>query len=115
MTRSITCIICPRGCALSAEIEGENVSVVGNACAKGRQYAIDECIHPLRTVTSTVRVKNRENTMVSVKTDGAVPKDKIFEVMRQIRDESVCAPVHIGDIIVRDVFGTCIVATQNIE
>ena len=115
MTRDMTCIICPRGCALKVEIEGDNITVTGNSCPKGKQYAIDECTNPTRTVTSSVRVENREDTMVSVKTASTVPKDKIFEVMRLIRAKSVCAPVGIGDIIIKDVFGTNIVATKNIE
>lgn len=115
MRRDMTCIICPRGCALKVEIEGDNITVTGNSCPKGKQYAIDECTNPTRTVTSSVRVENREDTMVSVKTASPVPKDKIFEVMRLIRAKSVCAPVGIGDIIIKDVFGTNIVATKNIE
>ena len=110
-----TCIICPRGCALKVEINGDNITVTGNSCPKGKQYAIDECTNPTRTVTSSVRVENREDTMVSVKTASPIPKDKIFEVMRLIRAKSVCAPVGIGDIIIKDVFGTNIVATKNIE
>lgn len=115
MTRDMTCIICPRGCALKVEINGDNITVTGNSCPKGEQYAIDECTNPTRTVTSSVRVENREDTMVSVKTASPIPKEKIFEVMRLIRAKSVCAPVSIGDIIIKDVFGTNIVATKNIE
>ncbi len=114
MTKDMTCIICPRGCALKVEIDGESITVSGNSCPKGRQYAIDECTHPTRTVTSTVRVENREDTMVSVKTAAPVPKDKIFAVMQLIREKSVCAPVHIGDVLIQDVFGTSIVATKDI-
>ncbi len=114
MTRDMTCIICPRGCALKVEIENENITVSGNSCPKGKQYAIDECTNPTRTVTSSVRVENREDTMVSVKTESPVPKDKIFEVMRLIRAKSVCAPVKIGDVIIKDTFGTNIVATKDI-
>lgn len=114
MTRDMTCIICPRGCALKVEIEGDNITVTGNGCPKGKQYAIDECTNPTRTVTSSVRIENREDTMVSVKTASPVPKDKIFEVMRLIRAKSVCAPVKIGDVIIEGVFGTDVVATKNI-
>mgnify|MGYP004514931483 FL=1 len=114
MTKDMTCIICPRGCALKVKIEGENITVSGNSCPKGKQYAIDECTNPTRTVTSSVRVENREDTMVSIKTEKPVPKDKIFEVMRLIRAKSVCAPVKIGDVIIKDAFGTNIVATKDI-
>ena len=46
MTRDMTCIICPRGCALKVEINGDNITVTGNGCPKGKQYAIDECTTP---------------------------------------------------------------------
>ena len=116
MTRDMTCIICPRGCALKVEVDGENnITVTGNSCPKGKQYATDECTNPTRTVTSSLRVENRDDTMVSVKTEKPVPKDKIFEVMSLIRAKSVCAPVSIGDVIITDVFGTNVVATKNIN
>ena len=68
----------------------------------------------MRTVTSTVRVENREDTMVSVKTAAPIPKEVIFTVMARIRAARVNAPVKIGDVILPDVFGTQIVATKNI-
>ena len=114
MTRNLTCIICPRGCSLTAEINGQEVSVTGNACPKGAQYAKDECVHPMRTVTSIVRVANREDQMVSVKTAAPIPKEHIFDVMERIRAAKVDAPVAIGDVILTDVFGTQVVATKNI-
>ena len=95
MKKELTCIICPRGCTLTVNIENSNVSVSGNSCPKGEQYGINECTNPTRTVTSIVRVANREDTMVSVKTSIPIPKDKIFEVMGEIRKVSVEAPVKI--------------------
>ena len=114
MTRDMTCIICPRGCALKVEINGDNITVTGNSCPKGKQYAIDECTNPTRTVTSSVRVDNREDIMVSVKTENPIPKDKIFDAMKLIRAKSVAAPIHIGDTVIENVFGTDIIATKNI-
>ena len=56
-TRNLTCIGCPLGCALAAEIEhGEVINVTGNTCRRGDDYARKEVTHPARTVTSTVRV-----------------------------------------------------------
>ncbi len=115
MTRNLTCIICPRGCSLVAEISGNEVKVTGQTCPKGEQYAIDECTNPVRTVTSIVRVTNREDTMVSCKTESPVPKDKIFEVMAIIRSTTVEAPVHIGDVLCDNVFGTKVIATKEIK
>ena len=114
MEKQLICIICPRGCTLNATV-GDEIKVSGNACPKGEKYAVDELTNPLRTVTSTVRVKNLPFTMVSVKTKDPIPKDKMAEVMEKIRDTEVNAPVSIGDVIISDVFGTDVIATKNIE
>ncbi len=114
MKKDLICIICPRGCSLSVDTDCTPISVTGHSCPKGEQYGIDETTNPTRTVTSIVRVSNREDTMVSVKTSSPVPKGKIFAVMEEIRKVSIPAPVKIGDVIIRDLFGADIVATKDI-
>ena len=115
MNRELTCIICPRGCPLSVEIDGENITVSGSTCPRGEKYAIEECTHPMRTVTSTVRVKDCHARMVSVKTATPIPKESIFELMKLIRAAEVTLPVNIGDVIIPDVFGTDIIAAERAE
>ncbi len=113
--RTITCIICPRGCSVDVEINGEDISVSGNSCPRGEKYALDECTHPMRTVTSTVRVSNREDTMVSVKTADPIPKENIRDIMDMIHKTEIKAPVRIGDRIISDICGTNVVATKSID
>lgn len=114
MERKITCIICPRGCPMTAVIEGDQVKVSGYSCPKGEEYAINECTNPVRTVTATVRVDNRRDVMVSVKTENPVPKGSMAEVMVALRKITVKAPIHIGDVVLENIFGTKIVATKEI-
>ena len=115
MEKQLICIICPRGCRMVAE-RGENgIIVSGNACKRGEEYAIAEMTAPKRTVTSIVRVSNREDTMVSVKTKDPIPKENIFDVMEKIRSVSVEAPVKIGDVIIENLYGTCIIATKDVK
>ena len=114
MKRTLTCIICPKGCTLHAEISGNSVTVSGNTCKKGQQYAVNECLHPVRTVTATIRVANRENTMVSVKTVSPIPKDNMLEVMTLLRNTTVQAPISAGQIALQDVFGSDVVFTKTI-
>lgn len=114
MKRQITCIVCPRGCVMTADISGDAIQVTGNACSRGEQHAIGECTNPVRSITSTVRVANREDTMLSVKSEAPVPKGKLFDIMEMIRRTSVNAPVAIGDVVLSDVFGTNIIATKEI-
>lgn len=113
MTRELTCIICPRGCALKAELKkGKFVNVSGNGCKRGAEYARTECCNPKRTVTSTIRCEN--GRLVSVKTSRSIPKERVAECMKMIAASTCSLPIHMGDIIIKDVFGADIVATSNI-
>ncbi|MBO5868401.1 MAG: DUF1667 domain-containing protein [Oscillospiraceae bacterium] len=114
MEKKITCIICPRGCSMTTCVQGAQVTVTGNTCPKGEEYAINECLHPVRTVTATVRVANRPNTMVSVKTETPVPKEQMLEVMAALRKTAVNAPLAIGDVIMYNVCGSNIIVTKEI-
>ncbi len=115
MERLLTCIVCPRGCQLKVELgdAGEVLSVSGNICKRGLDYAEAECTHPVRTVTSTVRCA--DGAVVAVKTSATVPKEKMLEVMAEIN--SVTAPnrINVGDVIIENVAGTGadVVATAN--
>ena len=114
--RNLTCIGCPMGCALLVEMNGkEIISVTGNTCKKGAEYAVKEVTDPTRIVTTTVRVKNGNMPVVSVKTAQDIPKGKIFECVKALKGITVKAPVHIGDVILKDVAGTGIdiIATKN--
>ena len=115
MTRDLTCIVCPRGCQLKVELDesGAVLSVTGNTCPRGKQYAIDECTHPMRTVTSTVRTA--DGGVVAVKTDRTIPKERMFDCMREINKAVKSLPAHIGDVVIENVLGTGanVVVTAN--
>ncbi len=114
MIRNLTCIVCPLGCQLQVEIEGDKViSVSGNTCKRGEAYGQDECTNPIRTVTSTVRCDN--GRLAPVKTDRTIPKEKIGECMRIINETVAHAPLAVGDVISEDIFGARLVATANVE
>ena len=116
--RELICIGCPLGCALTVSMEGaEVVSVTGNTCKRGDVYARKEVTNPTRIVTSTVRVTGGSEAMVSVKTKEDIPKGKIFDCVKALKNVEVAAPVHIGDVLVKDVAGTGVdvIATKNVE
>ena len=114
MKRELTCIVCPRGCRLTVELEGKRVlSVSGNTCKRGKIYAENECINPMRTVTTTA--KTQDGGVVACKTETTIPKEKMFECMEIINATVVALPVRVGDVILDDVFGSRVVATQNKE
>lgn len=105
------------GCSIAVEMDGnEVVSVTGNTCKRGDVYARKEVTNPTRIVTSTVRVIGGKEDMVSVKTKEDIPKGKIFDCIKALKNVEVEAPVQIGDVIVPDAAGTGvdIVATKNV-
>ncbi len=114
--RDLICIGCPMGCPLIVGIENDEVvSVTGHTCKRGEVYAKKEVTNPTRIVTSTVRVDGGRTEMISVKTKEDIPKGKIFDCVKALKDVVVKAPVFIGDVIVSDVAGTGvdIVATKE--
>ena len=116
-TVNLICIGCPLGCPLTVEMEGNEVkSVAGNTCPRGDAYAKKELTNPTRIVTSTVRVAGGRLAMVSVKTESDIPKGKIFDCVKALKEVEVTAPVKIGDVIVENVAGTGVnvIATKNV-
>lgn len=116
--RILTCIGCPLGCLVTVELEkGEVVSVTGNTCKRGDDYVRKEVTMPTRIVTSTVKVTGGNVPTVSVKTKSDIPKDKIFDCVRALKEVEVVAPIAIGDVVLENVVGTGVdvVATKAVE
>lgn len=114
----LTCIGCPLGCNLNVEMIGtEVIEVTGYSCKRGKEYAKKEVTNPTRIVTSLVRVKDGNMAVVSVKTENDVPKYKIEECIKALKDLEIDAPIKIGDVLVKNVAGTGvnIVATRNVR
>ena len=116
MTRELTCIGCPMGCALTVEVENnEAVSVTGNTCKIGENYAKSEISAPVRAVTTTALTAG--GRPVPVKTAGNVPKEKIFDVVSEIKSVKVTLPVKLGDVVLENAAGTgvAVVATKSVK
>lgn len=116
MTRELICIVCPKGCPLKVELDGGEIKAVeGFTCPRGKQYAIDECTNPMRTVTSTVR--SESGKPIPVKTARSIPKTMMFDCMKQINACVVSLPVRVGDVVVHDLLGTGtdVVVTANVD
>ena len=116
--REFVCIGCPLGCNVSVELDGTEIkNITGNTCPRGADYVTKELTDPRRIVTSLVRVTDGELPGVSVKTASDIPKDKIRDCIRALKDVELPAPVQVGDVVLENVCGTGInvVATKTIE
>ncbi len=117
MKGQFTCVVCPTSCVVHAEWNETELQSTDHAqCKLACDYVRGEIFDPRRMVTTTVRIDDGELPLVSVKTEPAVPKKTVFEVMQHLAHVVVKAPVNIGDIIVANVLGTgCnVVATKKI-
>lgn len=114
--RTVTCIGCPMGCRLRVTLDCGQVSEVdGAACGRGASYARQECVCPMRQITTLARVRGRREPL-SVKTAQPVPKALIFACVEAIHRARVAPPVKIGDVVVKNVCGTGVdvVATMDV-
>ena len=114
----LICIGCPLGCNLTVDMDGsEVVEVKGNTCKKGKEYVNQELTNPKRNISSSVKVINGDLEIVSVRLNGSIPKDKIFEVMNEIKNITVDAPIKIGDIVKHNILNLNVdlIATKNID
>ncbi len=105
--RHFTCVTCPIGCEIDVEVvDGEVVSMEGNKCEKSEEFVRQELEEPMRTLTTTVRIKGARWAMLPVRTDRPIPKRLFFDVMEEMSQVEVRAPVNVTDVIVKDVAGT---------
>ena len=119
-TKKLTCICCPLGCSIEADMQGGSVVAVrGNGCPNGEKYAHTELTAPVRTLTSTVALVNSKSGMrlAPVRSSEPIPKDQLFDCMKEIANISVSAPVHIGDTVLQNAAGTgiSIIITRDIN
>ena len=115
MTQLI-CITCPRGCHLTVDEEND-YAVTGNACPRGAVYGKNELLNPVRVVTSTVRTNKRTEPRCPVKTNGAIPKGRMFDAMRMLDAIVLEVPIKTGDVVIPNLFDTGIdfVASKDIK
>lgn len=117
MRSEIVCIVCPKGCKLFVEKHEGNIEVSGNLCKRGVEYGINEVFNPTRVLTSTVKIDNAIYRRLPVVSSKAIPKSKIFTIMKELNKIQVKAPVKINDIIVENVLdtGVNIIASRTME
>lgn len=114
-TRTLTCINCPLGCAVTVKLkDGAIWEITGNTCKRGAEYARQEVTAPSRMVTTTLPVRGGVCPTVPVKTAVPIPKDRILDCVRSLRGLTLTAPVRQGQIVA--VFeGAALVATGEVE
>ncbi len=118
MKKQFTCIVCPNGCEIEAEIlHGQVTAVTGQSCSRGEQYVRQEVTAPRRTIATSVLVNGGELPVTSVRLTQSIAKNMIFQVMDEIKKVVLTAPVQAGTVILHNVCGTesDVVVTKNVN
>ncbi|MCR4755559.1 MAG: DUF1667 domain-containing protein [Lachnospiraceae bacterium] len=117
VTKTYTCIVCPRGCDVTATLDesGGIVSIDGNFCPRGETYVRNELTHPMRQLTSTVAIQGGIYARLPVILSAEIPKEKMTDVMNALKDVSVNSPVNRGDVIISNVcnLGVDVLASRS--
>ena len=105
-SRELVCIVCPNGCEMKIEYAGkELLSCCGNTCEKGLRYASDEISDPKRSLTGVVKVTGGTFPLTSVRLTRQIPRERLFDVMAELKKITIQAPVRRGQIICRNILG----------
>ena len=104
--KKIYCITCPSGCLLTVIGAGYDTAVDGNKCEKGREFALHEMSNPSRTLTTTVRTKFPGVPVISVRTNGEIPRNKLMDAMNELSEVMVDTELGCGDTLLEDVAKT---------
>ncbi len=115
MKKDMICIVCPVGCHLT--IDTETLKTDNNKCKRGERYAEKELLNPTRMLTSTVKINSVHQRRMPIKTTDAIPKDRLFDLMKMLDDVDLKVPVRIGHKILTNVFdtGVDVVASMSLE
>lgn len=114
--KNLICIVCPNGCNLNIKKLNDEFIVTGNRCKRGNDFAINELISPKRSICSTVKTTNKTTPRISVRTDGEIPLDQIFNLMKMLSELTIYHPTIAGEIIIENVFnsGINVIATSEV-
>jgi len=114
--KELVCIVCPRSCKLQITHVDGALQVRGNTCKRGYDFAVSEMTDPRRTICTTVQTSFPEVPVLPVRVSSEIPKDRIFDVMREINRTVVRTRIGRGDIVIENVLGlgANVIATSNV-
>ncbi len=116
MIDRLTCLLCPIGCELEVETDGERIDVRGHQCDKGPDFAAEEVLRPKRNLAASVPLRGTSDRMVSVRLSDRVPRELLFPILAEIAILRPAAPVRRGDVLIKNVLGSGVdvIATRTV-
>ena len=116
--KEVICVVCPRGCIVNVEYKGNDVvQITGNKCKKGIDFAKEEAIDPKRILTTTLGIDSSSFRRIPVRSSEPVSRDKILNIVREIKRIKVKPAIKMGDVIAKNFMdtGIDIIASMDIN
>jgi CxxC motif-containing protein len=90
------------------------VTVSGNRCPRGELYGREEVLAPKRVVTAVVPTSSGDFPCAPVRTDAAVPRGQVKELLLSLYRQRVDLPVRRGQVLIEDYHGARVVFTRTL-
>lgn len=116
--KELVCVNCPKGCRIRVTLQdGQVTHIEGYSCDKGRSYAAQETVRPMRVLTSTVKIEHAPLRVLPVITNKEIPLDLCPQAMEVIRGLVVEAPVVMDQVLIRNFLdtGANLVASRSMK
>jgi CxxC motif-containing protein len=111
----LVCIACPIACRLNVSQSADGtVSVSGNRCPRGELYGKEEVLAPKRIVTAVVPTSSEAFPCAPVRTDAAVPRAHVKELLLSLYGRRVDLPVRRGQVLLVDSRGARVIFTRTL-
>jgi len=108
--KEVICLQCPFACKILVSIDDHEhiVAFANNRCDKGKAYATQEITHPVRVLTSTVKLETKdiEHPILPVQTSAPIPKSMLFDAMQVISNIEVKTPVYYKQVVYPNILDT---------
>jgi len=117
MNKEIMCVLCPNSCHLKIEYDEftkEITGLTGHTCKRAHDFALQEIVDPMRTLTFSVLVEHGDLPLVSTRSQDQIPLTDVAKIVAQLKKIRVSAPVRSGDVVYQD-GDMKVIATKNIQ
>jgi CxxC motif-containing protein len=113
--RELVCIACPIACRLTVSTIGTGeVNVTGNRCPRGELYGKEEMLAPRRILTAVVPTDSVHFPCAPVRTDRAIGREKVPQLLRELYARRVSLPIRQGSVLIEDFDGARVVFTRTL-
>lgn len=102
------------GAAGSPGEAAPEITVTGNRCPRGEAYGREEMLAPKRILTAVVPTDSAEFPFAPVRTDHAIRREKVNELLAVLYGRLVSLPVREGHVLMEDFDGARVVVTRTL-